>query len=276
LAFGCTDAPMTAAQVKLFTDKGRDVKYIPIVLGAVVPIYNLPEIGSSKLIFTGPVLADIYQGKITHWDDESILINNPMLKDKLTHRPITVAHRSDGSGTTYIWTDYLSTFSPEWSESVGKGTSVKWPVGKGAPKSDGVTNLVNSTIGTIGYVELSHALQLNLGYGLVRNRQGVVIPPTFENITAAAASLGDKIPEDLVFSLVDRKEGPGAEKAYPITGATWALIPIAADGKPDPNVVAFMEWATHEGQKYATDLRYAPLPKNFADKLDALFYRLQK
>ena len=272
LAFGCSDAPMTAAQLKQLTDKGRDVRHIPIVLGAVVPIYNLPEIGSEKLVFTGPILADVYLGRITHWDDEAIVINNPAVKDKLTHRPITVTHRSDGSGTTFIWTDYLSAFSGEWVEKAGKGTSVKWPLGKGAAKSDGVTDLVNGTVGAIGYVELSHALQLNLRYGLVKNRQGTVIPPTFENVTAAAASLGNGIPDDLVFSLVDRK----SETAYPITGATWALLPMPKDGKPDADVVDFLEWATHEGQKYTTDLRYAPLSKNFSDKLDALFYRLKR
>ncbi|MCE9567268.1 MAG: phosphate ABC transporter substrate-binding protein PstS [Planctomycetes bacterium] len=272
LQFGCTDAPMTAAQLKQLADKGRDVRHIPIVLGAVVPIYNLPELGPEKLTFTGPILADIYLGRITHWDDEAILINNPMAKDKLTHRPITVTHRSDGSGTTFIWTDYLSAFSAEWMEKAGKGASVKWPLGKGAAKSDGVTDLVNSTTGAIGYVELSHALQLNLRYGLIKNRQGTVVPPTFENVTAAAASLGNGIPDDLVFSLVDRK----SETAYPITGATWALLPMPKEGKPDPQVVDFLEWATHEGQKYTTDLRYAPLSKNFSDKLDALFYRLKR
>ncbi|MFO0825597.1 MAG: phosphate ABC transporter substrate-binding protein PstS [Gemmataceae bacterium] len=276
LQFGCTDAPLTPAQFKQLAEKGRTVLHIPVVLGAVVPIYNLPEVGSEKLVFTGPVLADIYLGKITHWDDEAILINNPLVRDKLTHRPIVVTHRSDGSGTTFIWTDYLCASSPDWVSKAGKGTNVKWPVGKGAAKSEGVTDAVNSTIGAIGYVELSHALQLNLRYGLVKNRQGTVVPPTFENVTAAAASLGDSIPKDLIFSLVDRREGKGAEKAYPITGATWALLPIPKDGKIDPNVVDFLEWATHEGQKYATDLRYAPLPQNFSDKLDAAFYRLKR
>ena len=272
LKFGCTDAPMTAAQLKQLTEKGRDVLHIPIVLGAVVPIYNLPEIGSEKLVFTGPVLANIYLGRITHWDDDAILINNPTVKDRLTHRPITVTYRSDGSGTTFIWTDYLSAFSQDWVSKAGKGTNVIWPIGKGAAKSDGVTDAVNSTIGAIGYVELSHALQLDLRYGLVKNRQGTVIPPTFENVTAAAASLENAIPDDLVFSLVDRK----SETAYPITGATWALLPMPKEGKPDPLVVDFLEWATHEGQKFTTDLRYAPLPKNFSDKLDALFYRLKR
>ncbi|MBA4188642.1 MAG: phosphate ABC transporter substrate-binding protein PstS [Planctomycetaceae bacterium] len=275
LAFGCTDAPLTASQLKQLADKGREVRQIPVVLGAVVPIYNLPEIGTEKLIFTGPVLADIYLGKITHWDDEAILANNPLVKDKLTHRPIAVTQRSDGSGTTYIWTDYLSAFSTDWAK-LGKGTTVKWPVGKGYPKSDGVTDGVNNTVGAIGYVELSHALQLNLRYGLVKNRQGTVIPPTFDNVTAAAASLGNTIPDDLVFSLVDRKAGERSETAYPITGATWALLPLPKNGKPDQAVVDFLEWATHDGQKYATDLRYAPLPKNFADKLDAVFYRLKR
>ncbi len=276
LAFGCSDAPMTAAQLKQLAEKGRDVRHIPVVLGAVVPIYNLPEVGSDKLIFTGPVLADIYLGKITHWNDDAILINNPTVKDKLTHRPIVVTHRSDGSGTTYIWTDYLSAFSPDWVAGVGRGTTVKWPTGKGAPKSDGVTDTVNNTVGAIGYVELSHALQLNLRYGLVKNRQGTVIPPTFENVTAAAASLGNAIPDNFIFSLVDRKEGDQSETAYPITGATWALLPMPKDGKPDPAVVDFLEWTTHEGQKYTTDLRYAPLPKNFSEKLDAMFYRLKR
>jgi len=276
LQFGCSDAPMTAAQLSQLAAKGRDVRHIPVVLGAVVPIYNLPEIGTEKLIFTGPVLAAIYLGQITHWDDDAILINNPAVKDKLTHRAIAVTYRSDGSGTTYIWTDYLSSFSQDWVAKAGMGTSVKWPKGKGAAKSDGVTDAVNSTVGAIGYVELSHALQLNLRYGLIKNRQGTIIPPTFENVTAAAASLENGIPDDLVFSLVDRREGLHSETAYPITGATWALLPMPKDGKPDPLVVAFLEWATHEGQWYTTDLRYAPLPKNFADKVDSLFYRLKR
>jgi phosphate ABC transporter phosphate-binding protein len=275
-AFGCTDAPMTAAQLKQVADSGREVRHVPIVLGAVVPVYNLPEVVGERLVFTGPVLADVYLGKITHWDDEAILANNPAAKAKLTHRPIVVTHRSDGSGTTFIWTDYLSAYSPRWAADVGKGTTVKWPAGKGAPKSEGVTDLVNATPGAIGYVEISHALQLNLPYGLVKNRQGTVVPPTFENITAAAASLGGAVPDDLVFSLVDRRGGDAGDRPYPITGATWALLPLGKDGKPDPHAIEFLDWATHDGQKYATDLRYAPLPKNFSDKIDALFYRLKR
>src|SRR5262249_50817907 len=197
--FGCTDAPMNEEQLGKAGGPDR-VLHIPLVMGGVVPVYNLPEI-DRPLRFTGPILADIFLGKLKRWNDPALAKINEGVR--LPDLEITVAHRSDASGTSYIWTDYLSKVSPEWRKKVGTSTEPKWPVGAGAPKNDGVAGLVSGTKGSIGYVELIYALdKKNLKYGAVQNKDGQFLRASLESVTAAAANLKD-IPEDLCFSLTN-------------------------------------------------------------------------
>jgi phosphate transport system substrate-binding protein len=258
LDFGCTDAYMTDEQLQA---AGGKILHLPLVLGAVVPTYNVPPAGTNvALRFTGPLLANIFLGQITNWNDPAIAVNNPGVK--LPDLPITVVYRKDGSGTSSIWTDYLSKASAVWKERVGSGTKVAWPTGIGAEKNDGVADAVSRNRGAIGYVELSFALANGLPSGQVKNAAGAFITPSIESVTAAAAGALDKIPGDFRFSLTDAP-GPAS---YPIAGTAWAVLFVDQPSIKQVEMLDFLRWTVGEGQAYAGDLKYAPLP----DELCAL------
>jgi phosphate transport system substrate-binding protein len=248
--FGATDGPMTDEQLK---QAPGELLHIPTVLGAVVATYNLP--GAPKLKFTGDVLADIFLGKITKWNDAKIAALNPGAT--LPDQPIVVVHRSDGSGTTYIWVDYLSKISPEWQQKVGKGTSVNWPVGLGGKGNEGVSGQVKGQPGALGYVELAYAVKNNLPVASIKNANGKFVEPTIATTTAAAAGAAKSMPDDFRVSLTN---APG-DDAYPVASFTWLLVykdqPNEAKGRA---LAKFLWWMSHDGQKYADDLLYAPLP----------------
>ena len=250
--FGATDGPMTDEQLQKAKVK---ILHFPTVLGADVPTYNIPEV-QGELNFTPQALAGIFLGKITKWNDPEIAKPNPGVK--LPDKPIIVAHRSDGSGTTYVWVDFLSKVSPEWKEKVGVGTSVNWPVGLGGKGNEGVTGLVKQTPYSIGYVELIYAEQNKLPFGKVQNSAGTFVKANLESVTAAAAAAAAKMPEDFRVSITN----PPGKDAYPIASFTWLLIPAQisnpAKGKA---IVDFLKWMIHDGQKLASPLSYAPLPK---------------
>jgi phosphate transport system substrate-binding protein len=246
--FGATDTPMTDEQLK---EAARPIVHLPTVLGAVVPVYNLE--GVADLKFTGPVLADIYLGKIEKWNDPAIAKVNPGVK--LPATDIAVAHRSDGSGTTFIFLDYLSKVSPEFKSKVGANASVNWPVGVGGKGNEGVAGLVSQTPGAIGYVELIYALQNKISFGAVQNASGAFIKASPEAVTKAAA--GAAIPADFRVSITN---APGAG-AYPISSFTWILLDqTPSDTARSKLMVDFMKWALTDGQKFATDMGYAPVP----------------
>jgi phosphate transport system substrate-binding protein len=250
--FGATDGPMTADQLLAAPSK---ILHFPTVLGAVVPVYNIPGV-NTELKFTGPVLADIFLGKITKWNDPAIVKLNPGVN--LPATDITVVHRSDGSGTTYIFMDYLSKLSPEWKQKVGVATSVNWPTGVGGKGNEGVSGLVTQTPGSIGYVELIYALQNKVTYGSVQNSAGEFVKASVDAVTKAAAEAVKNMPQDFRVSITNAP-GPGV---YPISSFTWMLFyenpKDKAQGKA---MVDFMKWALTDGQKFAPDLGYAPLPE---------------
>jgi phosphate ABC transporter phosphate-binding protein len=256
--FACSDAPMTDKEIaKLLEVGGGQILHIPIVQGAVVPAFNLPDV-NEPLKFTGPVLAEIYLGKITKWNDPSLQKLNPSLK--LPDLAIGVVRRDDDSGTTYIWTDYLSKVSPEWQSKVGTGHDVKWPTGKRAMGNEGVANHIKDNAGALGYVELAYALRKDLAIGLVQNREGEFIKGTLHSATAAANNAVDKIPDDLRFSITD---SPG-KGSYPISGTTWALVYVHQPASKGPNLVKFLEWVLGEGQDWCEELFYSKLPESLA------------
>jgi len=251
--FGASDGPMTDEQ--LLAAPGK-ILHFPTVLGADVPIYNIPGV-DTDLNFTGPVLAGIFLGKITKWNDPALVKLNPTAK--LPDADIIVAHRSDGSGTTYIWVDYLAKVSPEWKKRVGVGTSVKWPVGIGGKGNEGVAGLVRQTPNSIGYVELIYALQNKIRYGSVQNAAGNFVRASIESTTAAAAGAAAKMPADFRVSITN----PPGNDAYPIASFTWLLLYENSKDKATAKVmVDFVKWALTDGQKFARDLGYAPLPAN--------------
>jgi phosphate transport system substrate-binding protein len=263
--FGASDGPMTDEQLKA---AGFEILHIPTVLGAVVPIYNVPGL-STDLKFSGDVLADIFLGKITKWNDSRIAKANPGVK--LPALDIVVVHRSDGSGTSYIWTDYLSKVSDEWKTKVGKNTSVNWPAGLGGKGNEGVSGTVKQTEGGIGYVELIYALSNNIAFGSVQNAAGQFVKANLESVTAAAASVKD-MPEDFRVSITN---APG-KTAYAISSFTWLLVPVkwADAGKRKP-MVDFLNWMLDGGQGMAGNLQYAPLPKNVVPKVKQAIGRIQ-
>ena len=249
--FGATDGPMTDEQL---AKAPGPIMHFPTVLGADVPVYNIPGV-STALKFTGPVLADIFLGKITTWNDPAIAKVNPGVS--LPATPITVAHRSDGSGTTYIWVDYLAKVSPEWKQKVGVNTSVNWPVGVGGKGNEGVAGLVKQTPGSIGYVELIFAKQNDISYGSVQNQAGEFVNADVNSVTAAATGALATMPKDFRVSLTN-SPGPGA---YPISSFTWILLYESPKDASQAGIfVDFMKWALTDGQKFAPDLGYAPLP----------------
>ena len=254
--FGATDGPMTDDQLKGAPGK---IMHFPTVLGADVPVYNIPGF-TGELKFTGPLLADLFLGKITKWNDPQIAKLNPGAA--LPASDITIVHRSDGSGTTYIWVDYLSKVSPEWKKRVGVATSVNWPVGVGAKGNEGVSGLVSQTPGALGYVELIYALQNKISYGSVQNAAGQFLRASTASVTAAAAEAAAKMPADFRVSITN---APGAE-AYPISSFTWMLFYENPKDKAQAKImVDFMKWALTDGQTFAEQLGYARLPKQVVD-----------
>ena len=255
--FGASDGPMTDQQ--LAEAPGR-LFHIPMVMGAVVAAYNLPGI-EKGLKLMPDVLADIFLGKITKWNDARITSVNPGMQ--VPDLPIVVAHRSDGSGTTYIWVDYLCAVSNEWKLGTGKGTAVNWPVGLGGKGNEGVAGLVKQTPGALGYVELSYAVKNNLAYASIQNKSGNFIEPTLDSTSKAAE--GVSILSDFRVSLVNS----GNAEAYPVAGFTWLLIyKNPDDAEKGKTIVDFIKWAVHDGQKYTKDLLYAPLPQDVVAMID--------
>lgn len=262
--FGASDGPMTDEQIAASKVK---IQHIPTVLGAVVPIYNLQGVGSG-LKFSPDVLADIYLGKISNWNDGRIAKDNPGVK--LPSSEIFVVHRSDGSGTSYIFTDYLSKVSADWKNGPGMGTSISWPRGLGAKNNQGVAGMVRQTPGAIGYVELIYALQNKIETGLVRNPAGVFQKATIDSVTAAAASM-KQMPADYRVSITN---APGKD-AYPISSFTWLLIPNPGPDAAKSKIIKdFLIWMLdHESE--ATSLDYAPLPASVASKVKATIGQLK-
>ena len=252
--FACTDAPLSDKQVERLTKSGGDVLRVPLVIGAVAVACNLEEV-KGPLTLSGPLLADIYLGKVKKWNADAIKELNPGVK--LPDREISVVHRQEGSGTTYIWTDYLSKVSSPWKSQVGVGTTVNWPTGVGMAGTRGMADEVKRVSGGIGYLQLNDALKNNLQVALVKNSAGVAIKASPESLTAAANSALSTVPDNLQFSLTD---APGKD-AYPISGAVWAILYVKQKATRGPAVIEFLRWATHEGQEYAGALHYAPLPK---------------
>jgi phosphate transport system substrate-binding protein len=255
--FGASDGPMTDEQLSQAKVK---ILHIPTVLGAVVPAYNVPGV-TQELRFSPSTIANICLGKITNWDDKAIAKDNPGVK--LPSKTIILVHRSDGSGTNYIFTDYLSKVSSEWKDQVGKGTSVKWPVGLGAKGNEGVAGMIRQMDGGFGYVELIYAVQNNIPYGGVQNAAGTWLKGTLEGATAAAASVKN-MPADFRVSITN---APGKD-AYPISSFTWLLIPVKAqDAAKGKILVDFLNWMLDDGEKMTKELAYAPLPDNVAAKV---------
>jgi len=258
--FGATDAFLTEEQLKQAPGK---ILHIPTTAGAVVLIYNIPELkGKEPLRLTPEIISKIYLGKIKKWNDKLIQTENPNVT--LPDKNIVVARRSDGSGTTFIFTDYLCEISAEWKNRVGKGTSVNWPVGLGGKGNEGVAGIVKNTPYSIGYVEISYAIQNNLDYAIVKNKDGYYVKPTIESITAAVEDKAKNMPDDYRVSIVNA----GGKNSYSISGFTWILV---YQKQKDPirgeKLVKFLKWALTDGQKYCAELHYAPLPKNLVDKV---------
>ncbi|MGO8819014.1 MAG: phosphate ABC transporter substrate-binding protein PstS [Terriglobia bacterium] len=255
--FGASDGPMTDQQLSQAKTK---ILHFPTVLGADVPTYNIPGV-SQELNFTPEALAGIYLGKITKWNDPAITGPNPGVK--LPDTDIVVVHRADGSGTTYIWVDYLSKVSEEWKTKVGKNTSVNWPVGLGGKGNEGVSGLVKQQPGAIGYVELIYAIQNNMPYGKVKNAAGVFVKADLASVTAAAAGAAKSMPDDFRVSITNAQ----GKAAYPISSFTWLLVPSKID---DPTkkkaIVDFLHWMLKDGQGMVEALSYAKLPKEVVAK----------
>jgi phosphate transport system substrate-binding protein len=259
--FGATDGPMNDDQLKAYQDKhGSGILHFPTVLGAAVPTYNVAGV-SAPLNFTPDALAGIFLGKITKWNDAAIAGANKGVS--LPAEDIVVVHRSDGSGTSYIWTDYLSKVSDEWKGKVSKGTSVNWPVGLGGKGNEGVTGLVKQTPNAIGYVELIYAVQNNIPYGTVKNSSGNFVKADLASVTAAASGAAKEMPDDFRVSITN---APG-KTAYPISSFTWLLIPqkFQDAGKRDA-VKGFLKWMLADGQESVEALSYAKLPKEVVEK----------
>jgi len=257
--FGASDGPMTDEQLKEAKTK---IVHIPTVLGADVPAYNVPGI-SGEIKFTPEALAGIFLGKIQNWNDPALTKVNPGVN--FPNQQIVVVHRSDGSGTTYIFTDYLSKISKEWEAVAGKGTSVKWPVGLGGKGNEGVAGQIRQLAGSIGYVELIYAVENKITYGSVRNAAGNFVKASLDSVTEAAAS-SPKMPADFRVSITN---APG-KTAYPISSFTWLLIPVQAKDPKNGKIIAdFLDWMVTDGQKMTSQLSYAPLPASVVEKVKA-------
>jgi phosphate transport system substrate-binding protein len=259
--FGASDGPMNDEQLKAFQDKhGFPILHLPTVLGADVPTYNISGV-TGELNFTPEALAAIFLGKVTKWNDPLIAGANKGVN--LPGNDIVVVHRSDGSGTSYIWTDYLSKVSDEWKNKVGKGTSVNWPVGLGGKGNEGVAGLIKQTPNAFGYVELIYAIQNKMPYGKVENSSGQFIKADLAGVTAAAAGAAESMPDDFRVSITD---APG-KTAYPISSFTWLLIPSKfSDASKRDAIKGFLKWMLTDGQNEVEALSYAKLPKGVVAK----------
>jgi len=256
--FGCTVVPLTDDQL---AEAGGDIVHIPLALGAVAVAYNLPDVGELK--FTGAVLADIYLGKVKRWNDPAVAVSNPGVA--LPDLPITVVYHAEPTGTTYLWTDFLSQASAEWKAKYGADSELTWPVGTGAKANDGTAAALSRTVGAIGYLEQSSAVANNLRVGKIKNKDLKFVAPTPEGVTAAADAILRTIPDDLRFSLTD---APG-EDAYPVAGPVWAILSSDQTTRSHGHeLVEFLRWATHEGQAYAAELQFAPLPPELVKRID--------
>ena len=261
--FGGTDGPMS--DEKLQAAKGGHILHIPAALGAVVPTYNVPEFAGTNLKFSAETVSGIYLGQITKWNDAKIAADNVGVA--LPDKDIIVIHRSDGSGTSYIFTDYLSSVSAEWADNVGTGTSVNWPVGLGGKGNAGVAGEVKQNPYSIGYVELIYAVQNNLGVGWVKNKAGNYIEPTLDAVSAAAAGAAAHVVPDLRASIVNEV----GDKSYPISGFTWLLAYQNQTDKAKAEAMTRMLWwATHDAQKFNADLSYAPVPPEIGMRSEEL------
>ncbi len=268
--FGGTDGPMTDQQMKDFIDqRGSAVLHVPMALGADVPSYNLPGV-TVALKFTPQALAGIFLGTITRWNALALTTANAGVP--LPDMPITVVHRSDGSGTTYVWADYLAKVSDDWRRRVGRATSVNWPVGTGANGNQGVAEMIKATPNAIGYIELTYAIREKLPYGDVQNATGRFVRADFASVTAAAAESAASMPADFRVSITN----PPGEAVYPIATFTWALVPTKI---PDPakrqSLVAFLNWGLTDGQAFAEGLSYAPLPDSVIEKAKPLVAQIR-
>jgi phosphate transport system substrate-binding protein len=255
--FGASDGPMTDEQLGQAKVK---ILHVPTVLGAVVPAYNIPGV-TGEVKFTAEALAGIFLGKITTWNDKALTAANPGVN--FPNQPIVVIHRSDGSGTSYIFTDYLSKVSSEWKNGPGKGTSVKWPVGLGGKGNEGVAGMIRQMEGSIGYVELIYALQNKITYGSVKNVAGEFVKASLESVTTAAASV-KSMPADFRVSITN---APG-KAAYPISSFTWLLIPTKSEDPNKGKIIAdLLNWCATDGQKLTAGLSYAPLPESVVERV---------
>jgi phosphate transport system substrate-binding protein len=263
--FGASDGPMTDEQLSKAKTK---ILHIPTVMGAVVPAYNVPGV-SGELKFTPEALSGIFLGKITTWNDPAIAKANPGVN--LPAQNIIVIHRSDGSGTTYIFTDYLAKVNSDWQNGPGKGTSVKWPVGLGGKGNEGVAGMIRQMQGGIGYIELIYAVQNKIDYGSVKNSSGAFVKASLDSVTAAAAS-AKSMPADFRVSITN---APGKD-SYPISSFTWLLIPEKSKEAGKGKILAdFLTWMVDDGQKMTADLTYAPLPPNVAAKVKGAIKSVQ-
>ncbi len=268
--FGASDGPMNDEQLKAFQDKhGFGILHFPTVMGAVVPTYNIPDV-TAALNFAPETLAGIFLGKITKWNDPAIVATNKGVS--LPASDIVVVHRSDGSGTTYIWTDYLSKVSDEWKDKVGKGASVNWPVGLGGKGNEGVTGQIKNAPNSIGYVELIYAVSNNIPYGSVKNSSGNFVKADLASVSAAAAAVAKTMPEDFRVSITN----PPGKTAYPIASFTWLLIPEKfSDTAKRDAIKGFLDWMLADGQNYAEQLTYAKLPKEVIVKEKKALAKIQ-
>ncbi len=264
--FGATDGPMSDEQLKAAPDM---IMHFPTVMGGVVPVYNVEGVTAS-LKFSQKAIAGIFLGTITSWNDREIQKANPDVK--LPAAPIVVIHRSDGSGTSFCWTDFLSKISPDWLSKVGKGTSVNWPVGLGGKGNEGVAGLVRQTPNSIGYVELIYATQNKISYGALQNKSGKYVQCSLESVTAAAAGAAGNMPDDFRVSITNSQ---GAD-VYPASTFTWLLVyQNPSDKTKGEALVGFMKWMLTDGQKFATNLGYAPLPVSVIEKEEAAIQKVK-
>jgi len=263
--FGASDAPMTDQQL---SKASPAILHVPTVLGAVVITYNLPEL-KKPLQLSGELVADIFSGKITKWNDARITKLNPGVQMPATD--MLVAHRSDGSGTTAVFSDYLSKVSPEWKQKIGAGTALNWPVGLGGKGNDGVTNIVKQTPGAIGFIELTYAETNKLPYASLKNKAGKFIVPSPATVSASAAGALKTMPKDFRVSITDA----AGKDSYPISAFTYLLVYQKMDAKKGAKLVKFLDWALKAGQKDAEPLHYAPLPKQMVSKVEARLKEIQ-
>jgi phosphate transport system substrate-binding protein len=258
---------MTDAELQTATEKGGAVVHIPLAMGSVAPVYNLPSV-KEHLRFTGPLLADIFMGRVHRWNDPAITSLNPNVA--LPDREITTVHRLDSSGTTYVWTDYLARVSTEWQKTYGVTKFVNWPSGIAAKGNEGVAGQVKQIPESIGYAQLTYGISEVLSIGAVRNADGEFVEARPAAVTAAAESSVTTIPEDLRFSMVD---SPG-KSSYPISTVTWAIVYVNQPSGRDKLINDFLRWAIHGGQQYAEPLSYAPLPQALATRAESQILRV--